>query len=70
MVMRLRRHEGGPEELKEIASFRGEGRGLRAYDAEGHDLGYFGPEQYEKIILGGAAARERTPEGDPPRREA
>lgn len=69
MIMKLRRHEGAREELKEIARFRREGYGLRTYDAEGNDLGYFGPEEYEKIILGGSPTRERAQEGAPPRHE-
>ena len=65
MIMRLKRRGGGPEEMKSIASFREEGRGLRVFDANGKDMGYFGPEEYHTIIVGG----ERVPDGKPDRRE-
>jgi len=69
MIMRLKRRKGGPEELKDIASFRQEGRGVRVFDTEGKDMGYFGPERYRTIILGGAKTREWAPEDEPARRE-
>lgn len=53
MILRLRRRGGEPEETKkDIASFRQEGRGVRVFDVDGNDIGYFGPEEYESIILG------------------
>lgn len=68
MIMRLKRHAGGPDETLDIASFREEGPGVRVFDVHGQDLGYFGPEEYHTIILGGNAG-ERPPEESPERRE-
>jgi hypothetical protein len=68
MLMKLKPRNGGPDEFKDIASFREEGRGLRVFDRDGNDVGYFGPEDYQTIILGGAEARERAPEDEPSRR--
>jgi hypothetical protein len=62
MIMRLKPRGGGPEKTAVIASFRQERRGIRAFDVNGNDVGYFGPEEYEKIILG-LKAPERDPAG-------
>ena len=64
MIMRLKRRDGGPEETKNVASFREEGRGIRVFDVNGKDMGYFGPEEYHTIIVGG----ERAPEDEGGRR--
>jgi hypothetical protein len=64
MIMRLKRRGGGPEEMKDIATFQEEGRGVRVFDVNGHDLGYFGPEEYGTIIVG-AAAGKPAQEGEP-----
>ncbi len=52
VIMRLKRRGGGPEETKDIASFRKEGRGVRVFAVDGKDIRYFGPEEYETIIFG------------------
>jgi hypothetical protein len=61
--MRLKRRGGGPEETKDVASFQQEGRGVRVFDVEGKDIGYFGPEEYEKIIIGGRKPAEGERDG-------
>jgi hypothetical protein len=60
MIMRLKPRRGGPEKTMVIASFREEGRGVRVFDGNGKDMGYFGPEEYEKIILGSKAPEPDT----------
>lgn len=52
VIMRLTRRGGGSEETKDVATFREEGRGVRVFDVDGKDIGYFGPEEYETIIVG------------------
>jgi hypothetical protein len=68
MKMRLKRHDGAPEETLDVSSFREEGRGVRVYDASGRDLGYFGPEEYYAIILG-TESGANAPENEPGRRQ-
>ena len=63
MIMKLKPRNAGPDEFKEIASSGQVGRGVRVYDRDGNDMGYFGPEEYEKIILGWKAP-ERDATGD------
>lgn len=49
--MRVTFRDGRPEEEHAIAAFRDSERGCRALAKDGRDLGYFGPEVCQSIIL-------------------
>ena len=50
-IMRVTFKDGRPEEEHTIAAFRDSERGCRALAEDGRDLGYFGPEVCQSIIL-------------------
>ncbi len=49
--MRVTFKDGRPEEEHTIVAFRDSERGCRALAEDGLDLGYFGPEVCQSIIL-------------------
>ena len=50
-LMRVRFKDGRPDEEHVIAGFRNSGMGCRVQAVDGRDLGYFGPEVCESIVL-------------------
>ena len=50
-IMRVRFKDDRPEEVHAIAAFRDSKQGCRALAEDGRDLGYFGAEQCQSILI-------------------
>lgn len=51
IIMRVRFKDDRPEEVHAIAAFRDSKQGCRALAADGRDLGRFGAEQCQSILV-------------------
>jgi hypothetical protein len=50
-IMRLQFVDGRPEVERGIGRFRDSGRGYRVQARNGRDLGFFGPDEYKRIVF-------------------
>ena len=59
-IVRIYSRVGEPEERR-IGGFQEEDEGYRVRDVDGKDLGYFGPDKYERITFEAQWFEESSP---------